>query len=81
MQSVLYFLTLSRLEGNTKENSGDVVFKWNVHGSEPVFVNVYGAHESIPMNPFRQPMLPGGAVRKIGLSYRPARLGIDSWAP
>ncbi len=23
----------------------------------------------------------GGPVRQIGLSYRPARLGIDSWAP
>jgi hypothetical protein len=29
-----------------------------VHGniSEPVFVNVYGAQESIPMNRFRQPV-------------------------
>jgi hypothetical protein len=23
----------------------------------------------------------GGPVQQIGLSYRPARLGIDSWAP
>jgi hypothetical protein len=26
-------------------------------------------------------MWPGGTVRQIGLSDRPARLGIDSWAP
>ncbi len=50
-------------------------------GPEPVFVNVYGAQEPIPRNRFRQPMQPGGPVRQIGLSYRPARLGIDSWAP
>jgi hypothetical protein len=25
---------------------------------EPVFLNVYGAQESIPRNEFRQPMLP-----------------------
>ncbi len=48
--------------------------------TEPVFVNVYGAQESTPRNQFRQPMQPGRPVRKIGLSYRPARLGIDSWA-
>ncbi len=30
---------------------------------EPVFLNVYGAQESIPMNEFRQPMKPGGPVR------------------
>jgi hypothetical protein len=24
---------------------------------------------------------PGGPVRQIGLLHRPARLGIDSWAP
>ncbi len=30
---------------------------------------------------FRQPMLPCGAVRQIGLLYRPANLEIDSWAP
>ncbi len=29
----------------------------------------------------RQTMWLGGPVRKIGLSYWPARLGIDSWAP
>jgi hypothetical protein len=49
--------------------------------AEPVFVIVYGAQESIPRNRFRQPMWLGGPVRKIGLSYWPARLGIDSWAP
>jgi hypothetical protein len=27
---------------------------------EPVFLNVYGAQESIPRNEFRQPMYPGG---------------------
>ncbi len=46
--------------------------------SEPVCVNVYGAQESIPRNRFRQPMQPDGPVRKIELSYRPARLEIDS---
>jgi hypothetical protein len=35
--------------------------------SEPVFVNVYRAQESIPRNRFRQPMQPDGPVRKIGL--------------
>jgi hypothetical protein len=29
----------------------------------PVFLNVYGAQESIPRNDFHQPMLPGGPVR------------------
>jgi hypothetical protein len=48
---------------------------------EPVFVNVYGAQELIPMDRFRQPMYTGGPVRQIGLSYRLAMLGIDSWAP
>jgi hypothetical protein len=47
---------------------------------EPVFVLVYGAQESIPRNRFSQPMWLGGTVRKIGLSYWPARLGIDSCA-
>jgi hypothetical protein len=27
--------------------------------SEPVFLNVYGAQESIPRNEFRQPIVPG----------------------
>jgi hypothetical protein len=49
--------------------------------SEPVFVNDYGAQESIPRNRFRQPIWLGGPVRQIGLSYWPARLGIYSWAP
>ncbi len=31
--------------------------------TEPVFLNVYGAPESIPRNEFRQPMQPGGPVR------------------
>jgi hypothetical protein len=30
--------------------------------TEPVFLNVYGAKESIPRNEFRQPMYPGGPV-------------------
>jgi hypothetical protein len=33
---------------------------------EPVFVNNYGAQESIPRNRFRQPMSPGGPVRQVG---------------
>jgi hypothetical protein len=45
--------------------------------SLPEFVNFY----RVPRNRFRQPMLPGGPVLQIGLSYRPTRLGIDSWAP
>ncbi len=48
---------------------------------EPVFVNVDGAKFSIPRNRFGPPLRPGGPVLQIGLSYRPARLGIDSWAP
>ncbi len=31
--------------------------------NEPEFLNVYGDHESIPSNQFRQPMDPGGPVR------------------
>jgi hypothetical protein len=34
-----------------------------VRNSEPVFLNVYEAQESIPRNEFRQPMKPGGPVR------------------
>jgi hypothetical protein len=48
---------------------------------EPVFVNVFGGQDPIPRNRFHQLMKPGGPVRLIGLSYRPARLGTDSWAP
>ncbi len=55
--------------------------QWPPLSTEPVFVIVYGAQESIPRNRFRQSMWLGGPVRKIGLSYWPARLGIDSWAP
>jgi hypothetical protein len=36
--------------------------------------------ETEPRNRFHQPMYPGEPVRQAGLSYRPARLGIDSWA-
>jgi hypothetical protein len=43
--------------------------------AEPVFVNVYGAQESIPRNRLRPAMWSGGPVRQIGLLYRPARLG------
>ncbi len=32
--------------------------------TEPVFLNVYGARESIPRNEFRQSMWPGGSVRQ-----------------
>jgi hypothetical protein len=49
--------------------------------SQPLSQLFYGAQESIPRNRLLQPMLPGGPARQIGLSYRPARLGIDSWAP
>jgi hypothetical protein len=42
--------------------------------SEPEFVNVMGAQESILRNRFRQPMYPGGLVQRLGLSYRPAEL-------
>ncbi len=31
-------------------------FTFLLEGSEPVFLNVYGAQESIPRNYFRQPM-------------------------
>ncbi len=44
---------------------------------EPVFINFEGAQESIPRSRFRQS---GGPVRQKGLSYRPTRLGIYSWA-
>ncbi len=56
----------------------DILLKFQ---PEPVFVNVYGAQESIPKNRFRQPMQPDRPVRQIELSYRSARLEIDSWAP
>jgi hypothetical protein len=39
--------------------------------SEPVFVNNYGAQESIPRDRFRQPMQPGGPVRQIGMRTGP----------
>jgi hypothetical protein len=44
-------------------------------------LNVYGAQKSIPRNRFNQPMSPGGPIRQTGLPFRPARRGIDSWAP
>ncbi len=44
--------------------------------AEPVFLNVKGAQESIP-----QFYVAWRAGTQIGLSYRPARLGINSWAP
>ncbi len=52
------------------------VISGNVKCTEPVFVNVYGDQESIPLFRIRfcQPMQHGGPVRQIGL-------GIDSWAP
>ncbi len=34
----------------------------NVHCTEPVFLNAYGARESIPRDEFRQPMQPGGPI-------------------
>jgi hypothetical protein len=45
--------------------------------SELVFVNVYRAQESIPPAyvAWRDP------ARQKGFSYRPARLGNDSWSP
>ncbi len=43
-----------------------------------IFVNVYGAQESVPRNRFRQPMYPGEPVQLVGLSYQLARLGIDA---
>ncbi len=45
--------------------------------AEPEFVNVEGAQESISRNQFCQPIYPDGPIRLRGLSYRPARLGID----
>ncbi len=54
--------------GNTKEeNSGYVVFVWNINGSA----------ESVFVNPLRSPGIdsqPGGPVRQPYLSYRPATL-------
>ncbi len=44
---------------------------WVTLQSEPVFVNVYGAQESIPRNRFRQPIEPGGPVRQIGFRTGP----------
>ncbi len=38
------------------------------NSTEPLFVILYGAQESVPRNRFRQPMWLGGTVRKIGLS-------------
>ncbi len=50
------------------EPSHSPKFEWpddtfNSKYTEPVFLNVYGAQESIPRNEFRQPMQPGGPVR------------------
>ncbi len=33
-------------------------------GTEPEFLNFYGAQELSPRNQFRQPMYPGGPVRQ-----------------
>jgi hypothetical protein len=43
----------------------------NIPLTEPVFVNVYGAQESIPRNRFRQPLYTGGPVRQIGFRTGP----------
>ncbi len=48
---------------------------------EPVFVNIYGAQESIPGINVTPAYVAWRADMTIGLSYQPARLGIDSWAP
>ncbi len=42
--------------------------------TEPVFLNVYEAQELIPRNEFRQPMQPGGLVRKPYSSSVPSPL-------
>jgi hypothetical protein len=49
-----------------------------IEETEPIFVHVYGAQESIPP---AYVAWRSGTTKEIGLSYRPVRLGIDSWAP
>ncbi len=51
------------------------------HGSEPEFVNVYGAPESIP--PANVAWRAGGTANKVILPARQATQagGINSWAP
>ncbi len=44
---MLCFLFLNSIMCETEDGGG---------GAEPVFLNVYGAPESIPRNEFRQPM-------------------------
>ncbi len=46
---------------------------------EPVFVNVYGAQESISRNHSYGVWRAGTTSRVV--VPRPAKLGIDSWAP
>jgi hypothetical protein len=41
-----------------------VCFRFNSALAEPVFLNVYRGQESIIRNRFRQPMQPGGPIRK-----------------
>ncbi len=66
----------------------------NILDSEPEFVNFLGSQEPRARfckrlrrtgidseDPIPPAMQHGGPVRQIGLSYRPVRLGIDSWAP
>ncbi len=40
-----------------------IIFPAQEAGTGVVFLNVYGAPESIPRNEFRQPTWPGGPVR------------------
>ncbi len=81
---MLWLLQTLLKRGQRKGNSGRgtcffVVFFGSkpsprVSMTEPVFVNVYGAQESNPMNRFRHPMKPGGPVRQIG-----CRTGPSAW--
>jgi hypothetical protein len=41
---------------------------WGIY--EPVFLNIYGAQESIPRNEFRQPMYTDKKENQIFLIYR-----------
>jgi hypothetical protein len=56
----IHLLLAEGVESTLGEGEGT---EGSVISAEPVFLNVYGAQESIPRNEFRQPMYPGGPVQ------------------
>ncbi len=57
------FVSCGTSPGKRRHFYSHVLAQMRITG-EPVFLNVYGARESIPRNEFRRPMQPGGPIRK-----------------